>query len=325
MFIGKKRIGILITLILTLILSQVSIAIADNSLASLHNDTADSYYILENDLRIENTGSDQATRLQLEVPLMAKLDSPYQEIISEEFSRQPSAIKEADNGNRIGVFNFDDLAPGTQTVLVQKYTVKVNGSNWLQTANDQLLNDPAPYLAPRAKIESSDARIKAIADLISKRSGGSSDLDIARAAFEFTRSSLSYNMSSPAVNQGALAGLQAGSGCCEEFASLFVAICRAAGVPARVVNGYANDRYELAQDSNPINLAGRRHQWAEFYLDGRGWIPVDPTMSNDANSMFGELPAGSYVAENYGDDKVKGTYKGGKLSISFQDQVARGK
>jgi transglutaminase-like putative cysteine protease len=309
---------------MTFFLLQISPALADTSLVTLTNDSSGSYYVLENDVTIVNTGSDQCTKLQLEVPLMAKLDSPYQQMVSEDFSVQPSAIKETDNGNRTGTFNFDQLAPGAKTVLVEKYTVKVNGSDWLQASNGQVLNDTSAYLQAAPKIESSDPRIQAIANIITSRISGTSALDTARAAFDFTRSTLTYNLASPAANQGALAALQNGSGVCQEFASLFVAICRAAGIPARIVNGYANDRNELAQDNTLINIAGQRHQWAEFYLKGKGWIPADPTMSNAQNSMFGELPAGSYVAENYGDVPVKGTYYGGHLNISFEDQVARG-
>lgn len=154
--------------------------------------------------------------------------------------------------------------------------------------------------------------------------GDIDDLGVAQKAFEFTRSTLTYNSYSPSANQGALAGLQAGSGCCEEYASLFVAVCRASGIPARIVNGYANDRDELAEDETLINMTGRRHQWAEFYLDGKGWIPVDPTLSIDMRPVFGQLPTGCYVAENYGDRQVTGKYRGGKLAIQFQDQVARG-
>ncbi len=70
-------------------------------------------------------------------------------------------------------------------------------------------------------------------------------------------------------------------------------------------------------------MAGRRRQWAEFYLDGKGLILADPTLYNDCNQVLGGFPTGCYAAENYGDHKVTGKYCGGKLAIQFQDQVAR--
>ena len=66
------------------------------------------------------------------------------------------------------------------------------------------------------------------------------------------------------------------AGFCEHFASAFVFLMRAAGVPARVVTGYQGG------DLNPIDriITVRQsdaHAWAEVYLPRRGWIRVDPT------------------------------------------------
>jgi transglutaminase-like putative cysteine protease len=66
------------------------------------------------------------------------------------------------------------------------------------------------------------------------------------------------------------------SGFCEHFASAFVVLMRAAGVPARVVTGYQGG------DTNPVDgyMTVRQsdaHAWAEVWLGARGWIRVDPT------------------------------------------------
>ncbi|GLC93200.1 protein-glutamine gamma-glutamyltransferase [Cupriavidus sp. TA19] len=65
-------------------------------------------------------------------------------------------------------------------------------------------------------------------------------------------------------------------GFCEHYASSFVFLMRAAGVPARVVTGYQGGEY------NPIGghyvvRQSDAHAWAEVWLDGRGWVRVDPT------------------------------------------------
>jgi transglutaminase-like putative cysteine protease len=66
------------------------------------------------------------------------------------------------------------------------------------------------------------------------------------------------------------------TGFCGHYASAFVVLMRAAGVPARIVTGY------LGAEWNPIGgyLVVRQsdaHAWAEVWLDERGWIRVDPT------------------------------------------------
>lgn len=67
-------------------------------------------------------------------------------------------------------------------------------------------------------------------------------------------------------------------GFCEHYASAFVFLMRAAGVPARVVTGY------LGGEVNPVDghLVVRQsdaHAWAEVWLPDAGWVQVDPTAS----------------------------------------------
>ncbi|MCU0841208.1 MAG: DUF3488 and transglutaminase-like domain-containing protein [Thiobacillaceae bacterium] len=67
-------------------------------------------------------------------------------------------------------------------------------------------------------------------------------------------------------------------GFCEHYASSFVFLMRAAGIPARVVTGY------LGGEANPIDghLVVRQsdaHAWAEIWLAEEGWVRMDPTAS----------------------------------------------
>ena len=65
-------------------------------------------------------------------------------------------------------------------------------------------------------------------------------------------------------------------GFCEHYAGSFALLMRAAGIPARVVTGYQGG------EVNPLNreLLVRQadaHAWVEVWLEGRGWLRVDPT------------------------------------------------
>lgn len=65
-------------------------------------------------------------------------------------------------------------------------------------------------------------------------------------------------------------------GFCEHYAAAFTTLMRAAGIPARVVTGYQGG------EVNPIGgylIVRQRlaHAWSEVYLNGRGWVRVDPT------------------------------------------------
>ncbi|MCP4550829.1 MAG: transglutaminase domain-containing protein [Bacteroidetes bacterium] len=61
------------------------------------------------------------------------------------------------------------------------------------------------------------------------------------------------------------------SGKCADLSSVYVALARNIGVPAREVFGL-----RLGEKPDQ-NITDGYHCWAEFYLPGKGWIPVDPS------------------------------------------------
>ena len=65
-------------------------------------------------------------------------------------------------------------------------------------------------------------------------------------------------------------------GFCEHIASSFVILMRALDVPARIVTGYQGGE-KNALDGFHIVRQRDAHAWAEVWLDGRGWVRVDPT------------------------------------------------
>lgn len=65
-------------------------------------------------------------------------------------------------------------------------------------------------------------------------------------------------------------------GFCEHFAGSFAFFMRAAGHPARVVSGYLGG--EVHPDENFVTVRQYdAHAWAEVWVEGRGWLRVDPT------------------------------------------------
>lgn len=65
-------------------------------------------------------------------------------------------------------------------------------------------------------------------------------------------------------------------GFCEHFATAFVVVMRAMGVPARVVAGYQGAELNPV-DGHYIVRNSSAHAWAEFWQEGRGWVRADPT------------------------------------------------
>ncbi len=65
-------------------------------------------------------------------------------------------------------------------------------------------------------------------------------------------------------------------GFCEHFSTAFVVVMRALDIPARIVTGFQGADPEL-QEGWLVVRNSHAHAWAEVWLDGRGWVRVDPT------------------------------------------------
>jgi len=74
------------------------------------------------------------------------------------------------------------------------------------------------------------------------------------------------------------------SAVCLEFTDLFIALSRAAGIPAREVDGYA---YTQNPKERPLSLLKDvLHAWPEYYDDNKkAWIMVDPTWANTTRGV----------------------------------------
>jgi transglutaminase-like putative cysteine protease len=94
----------------------------------------------------------------------------------------------------------------------------------------------------------------------------------------FREESFVYTLKPPLLGENSIDDFLFDSrrGFCEHYASSFVFLMRAANIPARVVTGYQGG------EINPITKTVLVHQfdahaWAEVWLEGEGWIRVDPT------------------------------------------------
>lgn len=277
-------------------------------------------------VRVKNTGKGEARNIQLEVPLLGNIDSPYQLIVNEHFSHKPMEIKEGDLNSRIALFTIPALAPGAEEMITLEYTLSVFPVEGLAAnLSTGLSGIKWEYLKPLPKVESDHPEIIAKAREIAAAAGN--DMEKVRNIYRFVINHMSYNPNSPYRNQGALSALRNCTGVCEDYAALFVALTRASGIPARLVNGYADPlgtgKAWAAPVGKEVSLAGYRHSWAEFYLEGIGWVPVDPTLDiySDSVAWFGRLPGASHIAQNYLDNLLRVRYQGSpnSLSISWQD------
>jgi transglutaminase-like putative cysteine protease len=138
-----------------------------------------------------------------------------------------------------------------------------------QTLKAELTHeDLSEYLKPEHLIESDDPDIRAAAaEAVGKAAGTRAR---AEALTRFVNGAVQKK---PTVSlPSAREVLRTRIGDCNEHTALFVALARAAGIPARIAVGVAF-----------VRGAFYYHAWAEIYVDeggGRGlWLPVDPTFN----------------------------------------------
>jgi transglutaminase-like putative cysteine protease len=67
-------------------------------------------------------------------------------------------------------------------------------------------------------------------------------------------------------------------GFCEHYAGAFALLMRAAGIPTRVVTGYQGGEVNPFNNELIVRQADA-HAWTEVWLEGRGWVRLDPTAS----------------------------------------------
>lgn len=123
-----------------------------------------------------------------------------------------------------------------------------------------------------------------------RQDAGANDAAIVQRALQWIRREFAYTLQislagRDAVDQFLFVDKQ---GYCEQFSSSFVVLMRAAGIPARVVAGYAG------ADQNPIGdywivRRSDAHAWAEVWLPQRGWVRVDPTAAVAPERVFDTL------------------------------------
>jgi protein-glutamine gamma-glutamyltransferase len=111
------------------------------------------------------------------------------------------------------------------------------------------------------------------------RSAHPDDMDYVRAVLSmFTEQPFYYTLTPPKLADDSVDGFlfDTKRGFCGHYASAFAALMRAAGIPARVVTGYHGGAVNPYGDYWILRQSDA-HAWTEVWIEGRGWMRIDPT------------------------------------------------
>jgi hypothetical protein len=189
-----------------------------------------------------------------------------------------------ENYQGTSVFQLIDNAPRTSrgislSYVAEVYAVETN----IRNQNPVRLNSPSPvsaiYTHPGVLIPSEDARIKTLAAQIT----GRETLPYAKALRIYEWLVSSGGIGAIPLSGGALEAVEEKRSDSYRASLLFCSLARASGIPALPAAGVLVDRQR-----NTI-----RHYWAEIWLDGFGWIPLDPSLG------AGAAPPGFNLREDH--------------------------
>lgn len=114
-----------------------------------------------------------------------------------------------------------------------------------------------------------DGEVKKLAERITK--GKKTVLAKARAIYDWTVENMYRDPNTRGCGLGDVCALIIKpGGKCTDISSMYIALCRAAGVPAREIFGL-----RLGKKAEE-EITTWQHCWVEFFLPGTGWVPVDP-------------------------------------------------
>jgi hypothetical protein len=227
----------------------------------------------------------------------------HQELLGEVQYMPPADRFEADQwGQKIAVYTFDDVGPGEMVgarYSVDAYIGELRfyihpdcvGSleNIPEEITEKYLKEGSRYFIDEPIIRET---VEQILD------GESNPYWIARKFFEYEIEKVEYELAggwdiAPTI-------LKRGSGSCSEYSFLYIALCRAAGLPARYQAGVSHRGDDACVDNV-------YHRWVEVYLPNYGWVPVDPSRGDQPTpagraASFGMLSNSLFITTHGGGD-----------------------
>jgi transglutaminase-like putative cysteine protease len=226
------------------------------------------YQVVER-MRVVNRGPGEPAKQNLWIALISDVP-PYQRVEATVVTPGGYEAITDEYGNRYAEFDLSNQAAGSTVPIELRYHVTVR--RVVRDLGDCQGELPATYTRPELHVESANPQIVELSRQMSQ--GAGTACQQVRSFYDYTANNLTYTFNGQ--NWGAQAALGQMGADCTEYSSLMMALSRAAGIPARYLEGLAY----LPGDGD--ELARTEHAWLEVYLPGNGWTPMDPTMGRSS-------------------------------------------
>ena len=237
-----------------------------------------------------------------------------QEILDTEINTPVEAVvfKELEYGNSILHLSFHQV----KLPIEIEMKFKVRRREYRRTEFDQIRPtsdydaEVDRFLKPERLVPITD-EVRQWAQDVTK--GQKTDLEKVRAIYDYAVATLKYDKSGKGWGHGdILHACDKKRGNCTDFHALFTGFCRAVGVPARFEIGFP-----LPEERGEGEVGGY-HCWAQFYLRGYGWVPVDASEAwkhpEKQGYFFGSLDENRVLFTVGRDIELRPRQKGDRLN-----------
>jgi len=155
----------------------------------------------------------------------------------------------------------------------------------LARGDDEIPANYAYFLLPDTYVITDTSRINEVLDDVYQV--GYDDRRFAEELCNWAGTNITYSLSySPPTSEEVL---ESRTGQCRDYANVYLALTRTAGMPARRVSGWVVSTWqppagwEFVVGTTPDGKPIGGHAWTQVYLPDEGWVPVDPTANRFQN------------------------------------------
>ncbi|UCF78345.1 MAG: transglutaminase [Candidatus Eiseniibacteriota bacterium] len=218
------------------------------------------------------------------------------------FEPEPARFDTDQWGQRVAVYEFKDLAPGDSREVSYTARARIGERRFCIFPHKVgRLEDIPSSVMKRYVADGSRYRISQplIAETAKQVVGDEKNpYWMARKICQWVQDHVEYER----VGGWDIAEtlIKRGTGSCSEYSFLYIALCRAAGLPARFEGS-------VVVRGDDACIDDVFHRWCEVYLPGYGWIPVDPSggdrpLPADQAKSFGMLGNRFFITTHGGGD-----------------------
>jgi len=174
---------------------------------------------------------------------------------------------------RRNFLTFDGQAVATREITAP---IVYEGTSYLEVQNQGPLSITGRKLDTQPLGER-NPRSQALARQLRAASADERDY-VRRALRYFQEGGFEYTLTPPRLERDSIDDLLFSTrlGFCGHFASAYVTLMRAVGIPARVVTGYLGGTWNPVGGYYVVRQSDA-HAWAEVWLEDAGWTRIDPT------------------------------------------------